>query len=72
VPTTRNIIGDFKIETAKAQRKCHASSKHMIEPGEAHFAYEGPTRKNICKQCAPAIFDVAAQHLAKVRLQLGC
>lgn len=70
---TRNIVKSFKIEVAKGKRKCHASPKHEIAPGEAHFVYETSpmVRANICKQCAPAIFDVAGQHLAKVRSALG-
>lgn len=46
---------------------------HSIEAGEEHFAYDKSPgeRVNICKQCAPAIFEVAETHLAEVRKELG-
>lgn len=70
---TRNIVKTFKIEIAKAERKCHASSQHKIMPGETHFAYkaDGASRQNICKSCAPKILDNAIQHIVSVRNELG-
>ena len=69
---TRNIIKSFRVETANSERKCHASSKHKIAPGDEHFAYDDPSRQNICKDCAPKILNLAETHLANVRRELGC
>ena len=73
MPKTRNILNTFRVEVAVGNRKCHSNSKHSIEVGEKHFAYDKSPgeRVNICKQCAPAIFEVAEKHLAEVRKELG-
>lgn len=62
---TRNIVGDFRFEVAAKARSCDASSKHQIKGGERHFAYEKVPgqRKNICLLCAPAILNVALNHI---------
>jgi len=69
----RNIVKSFRVETAKSERKCHASSQHAIAPGETHFAYQptGAGRENICKKYASVILDKAAQHIVKVKNELG-
>ncbi len=73
MPKTRNILNNYRVEVAAGMRKCHSNSKHSIEAGEEHFAYDKSPgeRINICKKCAPAIFDVAEKHLAEVRKALG-
>lgn len=70
---TRNIAKNVTVEEAKQERKCHADSKHKIAPGEAHLAHEvsANVRQNICLKCAGKVLDVAQQHLAAVRAQLG-
>lgn len=68
---TRNIVRDFRIEEAKAERKCHANSLHTIQPGEKHFAYDDPGRINICSKCAGSVLKVAADHIEKVRNELA-
>ncbi|MCH4811843.1 hypothetical protein [Vreelandella neptunia] len=70
MPNTRNIVKDFRVETAVGARKCHASSLHTIKAGEKHFAYNDPGRINICIKCAPVILKVAESHVAKVRQEL--
>jgi hypothetical protein len=72
MPSTRNIVKDFRVETAVGERKCHASATHTICAGEKHFAYDDPGRINICIKCAPAILNVAESHIAKVRQELQC
>ncbi|HAS8250695.1 hypothetical protein [Vibrio anguillarum] len=71
MPAVRNIVRDFRVEEAKAERKCHANSSHKILAGEKHFAYDDPGRINICKECADGVLKVAANHLEKVRVELS-
>lgn len=72
MPAIRNIIGSFRYETAKAIRTCAASSKHKIQAGETHFAYEPIPghRKNICMACAPKIIQKAQDSLADIASKL--
>lgn len=72
MPATRNIVSSFRYEVAKARRTCDASSKHQIQAGEKHFAYEDVPghRKNICMACAPAIIQLAQSHLNKIADEL--
>lgn len=72
MPAIRNIISTFRYEVAKAARNCDASSKHRIQAGEKHFAYEEVPgqRKNICMACAPAIIQRAQSHLDKIADEL--
>ncbi|WP_133154988.1 hypothetical protein [Billgrantia endophytica] len=67
----RNIVRDFRVEEAKAERKCHASSLHTIHPGEKHFAYDDPGRINICSKCAEGVLNVAANHIEKIKNELA-
>ena len=73
MPTTRNIIGDFRFEVALGKRTCDASSKHIIEAGEKHFAYEKVPgqRINICMHCTPKILTAANEHLASLIRELN-
>jgi hypothetical protein len=64
----RDIIKTFRMEIAVGKRTCDVSDKHIIKPGEQHFAYEEVpgNRKNVCLACAPAILKKAEAHLAKI------
>jgi hypothetical protein len=68
----RNILGSFRFETAVGKRLCDVSEKHVIAPGEKHFAYDEVPgqRKNICMACAPGILQKAQSHLAEVMKEL--
>jgi hypothetical protein len=68
MPTVRNIVKSFRVETAVGKRTCDVSEEHVIEPGDKHFAYEEVPgqRKNICMACAPAILKKAQNQLALV------
>lgn len=71
MPAIRNIVRDFRVEVAKAERKCHASSSHKIQPGEKHFAYDDPGRINICIKCSSDILRVASEHIEKIKAELN-
>jgi hypothetical protein len=67
----RNLLKNFKVETARATRKCHASSKHMIAKGEKHLGvYEGGVRQNICRQCFAPMVAIAQAHWREVVQQM--
>lgn len=62
---------NIEVEVAAKERKCHVSSKHVIDAGESHLAhYEGSARQNICLACAGKVLDVAQAHLATLRKKL--
>lgn len=61
-------VKTFRMEAALGKRTCDVSDKHIINPGEQHFAYDEVPgqRKNICLACAPAVLKKAQLHLAKM------
>ncbi|QMV16201.1 hypothetical protein Vspart_03586 [Vibrio spartinae] len=71
MPAVRNIVRDFRVEEARAERKCHANSSDKILAGEKHFAYDDSGRINICKKCADSVLKVASDHIEKVRIELS-
>jgi len=69
----RNPVKHLKIEVAVKERKCHANSKHTIQPGEQHLAEydDAGSRQNICMECAAKVLNEADKHIAKLRKSLG-
>lgn len=64
----RDVLKTWRMETAVGKRTCDVSDKHIIKPGEQHFAYEEVPgqRKNICLACAPAVLKKAQAHLTRI------
>jgi hypothetical protein len=71
MPQIRNLLKNFKTETASATRKCHASSKHKIAKGDIHLAcYESGMRQNICRACFAPMVAIAQAHWTKIVREL--
>ena len=74
MPAVRRVLGHVSVEVAKAKRKCHRyPKKHKIAQGDACLVIRDSNGngKNYCRDCAPAILEVAQTTLDEITDRLS-
>ena len=72
MPRKRNLLSGLKFEISKSERKCHASKRHKIQPGEEHLAlYDGLVRRNFFLVCSQEILKNTRENIELIESELS-